>query len=343
MSVFSTNQARHLFVATAKAEVTEAAAAGTIEVKGDTAKNHLYFKYMGKGGQIRSDLIDIKNILYAKAVDAKAYARELKAVEVTLNEAPIPGQDYILKIAFRQFAGMSDEDVYTKFGMVHATNDMADSASTFYVALAESLVKNFSRELTKLVKFALATDSDAVEVTTATKFKELNGTYTGLIITEVEQEWTLGIKPQVPVYFDVLPGTVISSGDEVIWGSVEKLGPEEDDTDKEGVSYVQNGKNIADLEYFCMGERGDQYRGIGWPNAIVTEYMVDPTQRYHTLDIHYAYVGANESVQKSEKDLTIVCADKEVLNGIIDDINTATGLTIASLTDSETDSETNDE
>ena len=59
--------------------------------------------------------------------------------------------------------------------------------------------------------------------------------------------------------------------------------------------------------------------------------MVDPTKEYHTLDIHYAYVGANESVQKSEKDITIVCADLSEMNKIIGAFNTATGLTVSTL------------
>ena len=323
MGIFSTNQARHLYVATTykTPNVIASDAAGSIAVKTDNAKNNLYFEYMGQGGLTRSDIIDIKNIMYAKATKADKMARELKAVTVTLKAAPVAGQDYILKIAFRQFASMSDEDIYTKFGMVHATSGMSES--DFYKELAISLAKNFSRELTELVKFTLTNESDeAVPVTGNTKATELTGTYKALVIDEVEQEWTLGIKPQVPVYFDVLPGTITVDGDEITWGKVE-------DTDPEGV--VKNGKLIADLEYFCMGERGDQYRGINWPNNIPTKYMVDPTKEYHVLDIHYAFVGSNESVQKSEKDITIVCADMAELNKIITAVNSATGLTIASL------------
>lgn len=324
MSVFSTNQARHLYVATAlkSPKVIATDAAGSIAVKADTAKNHLYFEYMGQGGLTRSDLIDIKNILYAKATDAETMATELKAVTVTLNDAPVAGQDYILKIAIRQFASMSDEDIYTKFGMVHATSGM--TASDFYKELALSLAKNFARELTPLVKFSLITteDADPTEVTGTTKETELTGAYTGLLIDEIEQEWTLGIKPQVPVYFDVLPGTITVEGDEVIWGKAE-------DTEPSGT--IKNGKKIADLEYFCMGERADQYRGINWPNNIPTKYMVDATKEYHVLDIHYAYVGANEAVQKSEKDITIVCADKAELNKIVEAVNTAAGTTINTL------------
>lgn len=323
MSVFSTNQARHLYVATAykTPSVIASDAAGSIAVKADNAKTHLYFEYMGEGGLTRSDLIDIKNIMYAKATKADKMARELKAVTVTLNDSPIGGQDYILKIAFRQFAGMSDEDIYTKFGMVHATNGM--SVSDFYKELALSLAKNFSREATELVKFTLTDNSDeAVPVTASTKASTLTGTYKALVIDEVEQDWVLGVKPQVPVYFDVFPGTIIADGDEITWGKVE-------DTKSEGT--VKNGKLIADLEYFCMGERADINRNLNWPKVIPTKYMVDPTKEYHVLDIHYAYVGSNESVQKSEKDITIVCADMTELNNIINAVNTATGLTIASL------------
>lgn len=314
MSVFSTNQARHLYVATTykTPNVIASDAAGSIAVKADNAKSHLYFEYMGEGGLTRSDLIDIKNIMYAKATKADKMARKLKAVTVTLKGAPVGGQDYILKIAFRQFAGMSDEDIYTKFGMVHATSGM--STSDFYKELALSLVKNFSREATELVKFTLTDGEDsAVPVTAATKASDLTGTYKALVITEVEQEWTLGIKPQVPVYFDVLAEE---------WGTIVSA---------DSAEVVGNGKNIADLEYFCMGERADAYRNANWPNSIPTKYMIDATKEYHVLDIHYAYVGSNEAVQKSEKDITIVCADMAELNKVINAVNTATGLTIATL------------
>ena len=48
---------------------------------------------------------------------------------------------------------------------------------------------------------------------------------------------------------------------------------------------------------------------MGYPNIIKTTYLVDPTAKYDTLDIHYAFTDSNESVQKSEKDITLVCVD----------------------------------
>ena len=358
MSVFSTNQVRQLYVAKAlKApHVLAGDAAGSIAVKNDTAKNHLYFEYKGADNLMRSDLIDIKNILYAKATDADAMVHELKSVTVTLDTnvnggAPVAGQDYILRIAFRQYVGMSDEDQYFKYGMVHAYAGM--NADEFYKVLALSIAKNFSREVVPLIKVEVHSkatkskggfDSNGYMVVTPTtkdngKSDATNPYYAtdtlvtdidSIRITEVEQSWRLGVMEQTPVYFTVQPTTITVNGDERIWGTVK-------DTDPAGT--IANGKKIADLEYFCMGERGDTYRGVGFPNNIPTTYLVDPTVKYNVIDIHYAYVGSNESVQKSEKTITLVVpkvgannqASNALANSIISAINTATGLTIATL------------
>ena len=358
MATFSTNQVRQLYVAKALKthHVLASDAAGSIAVKSDTTKNHLYFEYKGADNLMRSDLIDIKNILYAKATDANAMAHELKSVTVTLDTnvnggAPVAGQDYILRIAFRQYVGMSDEDQYFKYGMVHAYTGM--DADEFYKVLALSIAKNFSREVVPLIKIEVHSkatkskggfDSNGYMVVTPTtkdngKSNTTNPYYAtdtlvtdidSIRITEVEQPWRLGIMEQTPVYFTVQPTTVLVDGDERIWCTV---------TDNEDAGTIDNGKKIADLEYFCMGERGDIYRGVGFPHNIPTTYLVDPTVKYNVIDIHYAYVGSNESVQKSEKTITLVVpkvkannqTSNKLANDIISAINTVTGLTIATL------------
>ena len=326
MATFSVNQVRQLYVATAfkTLHVLASDAAGSIAVKNDTAKSHLYFEYKGADNLMRSDLIDTKNILYAKATDATAMAHDLKSVTIALDSnvnggAPVAGQDYILRIAFKQYVGMSDEDQYFKYGMVHAYAGM--DASEFYKVLAVSLAKNFSREVVPLIKIEIKTASATTEVTPTTKVADLTGTYTGVVITEVEQPWRLGVMAQTPVYFTVQSVPVTVNGDERHWATL---------TESTSGS-IGNGKTIADLEYFCMGERGDMYRQVGWPHNIPTTYLVDPAKAYCVFDIHYAYVGSNESVQKSEKTITIVCADKAELNKVITAFNTATGLSVATL------------
>lgn len=326
MATFSVNQVRQLYVATSlkTPHVLASDAAGSIAVKNDTVKSHLYFEYKGADNLMRSDLIDTKNILYAKATDATAMAHDLKSVTIALDSnvnggAPVAGQDYILRIAFKQYVGMSDEDQYFKYGMVHAYAGM--DASEFYKVLAISLAKNFSREVVPLIKIEIKTASATTEVTPTTKAADLTGTYTGVVITEVEQPWRLGVMAQTPVYFTVQSVPVTVNGDERYWATL---------TESTSGS-ISNGKTIADLEYFCMGERGDMYRQVGWPNNIPTTYLVDPAKAYYVFDIHYAYVGSNESVQKSEKTITIVCADKAELNKVIAAFNAATGLSVATL------------
>lgn len=354
---YSVNQVRQLYVAKVlkTPHVLASDAAGSIAVKNDTAKNHLYFEYKGADNLMRSDLIDTKNILYAKATDADDMAHELKAVTVTLDSevnagAPVAGQDYILRIVFKQYVGMSDEDQYFKYGMVHAYAGM--DADEFYKVLALSIAKNFSREIVPLIKIEVHSkatkskggfDSNGYMVVTPTtkdngKSDTTNPYYAtdtlvtdidSIRITEVEQPWRLGVMAQTPVYFTVQPVAVMVNGDERIWATVTES--------TNGT--IANGKKIADLEYFCMGERGDIYRGVGFPNNIPTTYLVDSTVKYNVIDIHYAYVGSNESVQKSEKTITLVVpkvgannqASNKLANDIITAINTATGLNITKL------------
>ena len=338
--VFSTNQTRQLYVVTTDgglktSSIIATDKAGSILPKSDNKKSHFYLEYKGVAGLMRSDLVDVKNILYAKATDADAMARELKAYTVTLDTEvnggnPVAGQDYMLRIAFRQYVGMSDEDQYFKYGIAHAYAGM--TASKLYEVLAVSLAKNFSRELYPLVNISLINNSDGqVPVLKNGEIQKYEAaTFKGIRIDEVEQEWTLGVKPCVPVYFTVFPQTIVVDGDERIWGKVKETEPS---------GKVENGKIIADLEYFCMGERGDQYRNVGWPHVIPTKYLVNPTNKYNIIDIHYAWQGAGENVQKSEKTLSIAVpkigatnsVSNVLANSIITAINTATGLSIALL------------
>ena len=346
---YSVNQVRQLYVATAlkTPHVLASDTAGSIAVKNDTTKSHLYFEYKGADNLMRSDLIDTKSILYAKATKADDMAHDLKSVTIALDSnvnggVPVAGQDYILRIAFKQYVGMSDEDQYFKYGMVHAYASM--KADEFYKVLALSIAKNFSREVVPLIKIEVHSkatkgkggfDSNGYMVVTPTtkdngKSDTTNPYYAtdtlvtdidSIRITEVEQPWRLGVMAQTPVYFTVQSVPVTVNGDERHWATLT-----------EGTSgSIGNGKTIADLEYFCMGERGDMYRQVGWPHNIPTTYLVDPTKTYCVFDIHYAYVGSNESVQKSEKTITIVCADKAELNKVITAFNTATGLSVATL------------
>ena len=338
MATFSTNQVRHLYVLKNFQEATSITSfknAGETVMGATQDANDVFIKYIGMGGQVRTDLIPKSKVLSATLLTKDKDRTPLKSVLVQLNPKvsanPTTSQDYILRIAVRQYFGMSDEDLYLKYGMVHAYANM--TSAVFYAKLAQSLAKNFSRELVKPLAFHLVVNSeDKGEVTATSKIKydsSFKGTadfdattdsYTGIVIKEVDQkdEWVLGTKEQTPVYFTVQPTTIMVSGDELIWGKVTKLA---DDTSVDPKRYVGNGTKIADLEYFCMGERGDIYRNINWPDAIRTKYMVDPTKEYNIVDIHYYQDEGGENPQKSEKTITFVYDNDDLTNDIKDKIS----------------------
>lgn len=340
MAVFSVNQVRQLYVAKAPEKSTSAlTTAVDIVPKADAAKTTLYFQSTSPAGIVASDKIDIKNIISAKATASEDLAHKLVRYSVTLDtdvsSAPVAGQNYILRLAFRQYIGLSEEDQYFKYGEVIARSGM--TASDFYKKMAISLAKNLENktESTPLVNIYLNSAADGtdvpadgtdVPVTATTKESDLDKTdYNKIIIEEAEQPWVLGMMPQAFIPFTPQFLTITVNGEDRPWGVATAVTPKKT---------VPDGHLIADLEYFCMGARGDIYRGMGYPNIIKTTYLVDPSAVYDVLDIHYFYTGSNESVQKSEKTITLVAVDDgshTVMNTLINSINTASGLTIATL------------
>ena len=301
---FSTNQARQIYVVNAVTSKDNVAKAGDIALTND--KTGLYFTYMNALKEpMRSDLVLPKQITYVKS-STPTY-RNLKEYTIEMDPnvnlgSPISGQDYIVKVAFKQWGGMSDEDQYFKFGAVHGIANM--SVDTFMKTLAVSLANSFSREASPLVQIFCNT----TEVKGNAKIKDneiyVNGTEldisnaTKVVIREVEQPWRRGVMASTPVYFDVEDYTVTYQGDEVHWATIS-------DTTSDA-NKVGNGTTVADMEYFYMGERGDQYRGINWPHNLDTTYLVDPTKDYYSLDIHYYTDESGVDVERSEKDILLV-------------------------------------
>ena len=292
MSVFSTNQNRQMYVATAyKANVAKTDAAGTIAVKSNTAKTEMYFNYVGADKTVmRSDIIKIDSIMYAKATPAANLKLKLKSVKVSLAGDLIPGEDYILRINIQQAFGKGDDTTYQKFGAVRATSGM--NPQSFWAAMKQSLERNFSKELTEWFTFS----ADA----------------TSLTITEVEQPWVAGKTPKENVHFDIVNCYVKdATGVEIKAYTIAKptYTPE-----------AKNGHIVVDQEIFYMGERGDQYRQVGWPKNIDTMYLAKADTDYCAIDIHYAFVDSNEGVQKSEKDIYIV-GEQATITALITAIN----------------------
>lgn len=414
MSTFSVNQSNQLYVVTAygSALPTSASAIGTGFFK-KGADGKLRLGYKGPGGVVSSPSFSIEELIAAGAKKASELVRPLNKYKVALSANPIAGQDYILRIAFRNFIGLSEEDQYAKFGEVRATTGM--TAEQFYNAMASSLTKNFSKEVSALLgfstetvaasvvmttntgvtvtakaggtsgnslKFAVASvsaDTEGIVVSTAagvttitasltaaaktigalkallaadeanaieanelititgtnattvlveaTPVALVGGATTGIIVSELEQDWILGKYPQTPVYFEVFPEDItVSAGVIEKWGVVTAVS---------STTSVKNGKLVADMEYFYMGNRGDFYRGMGFPHTIHTEYLVDPSKEYHIINIAYKVQGnANEDVQNQRQEITLVVpqgstgSELTAVNAVIGGLNTAAGSTV---------------
>lgn len=337
MNIFTANQVNQVYVLKpnstvvasldASHQITKANNLGSVGMGITTDGKNIFFKHLGAGGLVRSDLIEVANIIDIKATPASAMARSLMSAKVTLNtealnnSKPIAGEDFVLRIKFQNPIGMSPENQYWKYGVVHATASM--TASEFYLKMASSIAKNMSREAVQLVKVYVTYSNSKTEITAASDVTDtttFSQTYTGVQIEEVEQDWILGIKQQKPVLFTVEPTLVNNGTDDVVWGDVVYSDKRKTtggaspansivaSGQPAAAGTVVNSKLMADYEYFYMGERGDQYRMVNWPDYIPTTYLVDANWQYgyDTVAIHYAYVGANHSVQKSEKDITFV-------------------------------------
>lgn len=328
MFIGSDNQFRNLYVMKAYKDSESAlAAVGDLTLKVDTAKSNVYLVYKDTEDTIISDLISIKNLLYAKATKAADMARTLNSQSVTLNADPISGQDYVLNVEVRNFVALGDDSTHIKFGAVHAVKGM--TKSDFYKAMAVNLAKNLSREPSPILNVLLTKNDSAasgekdseVAVLLNGKMQNLAAlksteTYTDIIIDEVEQPWRRGVAQVEPVNFNTTCGTILMDGDDVIWGTVEKETGDE----------IQNGKQIADMEWFYHGTRGDIYREATYPDNFDFKPLVDETKAYSTLDIHFAYVGPGVEVAKSERTITVVCATAAELTKLITALKTATGV-----------------
>lgn len=325
MATFSTNQARQIYVAKKVNETiydTTGKLVGAVgDIKCVAKSDDIYFEYVGPETPLRSDLIKKDLIMSATLTHGNNIQKFLNEYEVTITNDPIAGQEYILRIDMLGYASLGIENTYQKYGFVKATKNM--TKAQFYAALAKSLAGNFAREPYPVYEFIVTDGTTPVTVTANTDLDTLTGSYTKLIIREVSGYWHVGTDEDMPQLANIFTDRILNEGVEELWGEVKPITNTIDDSGnpviklkpREDTVYRQ----LADLEYFLMGERADKYRLVGWPKVIYTDYMIDKigltpaqfsgesdTEGVGIIDIHYSYVGSNESVQKSEKDICII-------------------------------------
>lgn len=208
----------------------------------------------------------LTNIEYVAKSEASTLAMHKTVATVNLNGDFVVGTPVLLTVEIPNYAGGGDE--YSRSTIISLAVASETAIKTDGVeAVVKALTKAFPE-----YEFAVALA--ATKVTITANYKVSN--------------WRLGVSPMRTT-------TLVVSGENVTSVTIAKGAA------IEGTPGIA----LAELEYFCKGERGDQYRMMGYPNVIPSKYDIDPTKLYTVYDIHFSYVGSNEMVQKSEKDITI--------------------------------------
>ena len=267
-------------------------------------------------GKDTTDVIPTKQVLGVNFASADNASEKMyrKALTVKLSSAvnggnPVAGQDYILSLKFRGHIG--EEDTIEKVAMAHAT--ATDTAATLLQKLAKSLMDNASVEVSPLYEIhAVNTKALLTDVSTITA--------EGFVIVEAKPYWRLGTFQETLAKIDVATRPIIVAGDEEdAWLNSYKFVA---DTTGTYADAILNTHKVADMEYFYKGERGvTAFKNAPYDAQIPVDLKVDAnhTAGYDILTIHYAYVGANASNQKSEKDIVLVCKNDA---GFLDTVKT---------------------
>jgi hypothetical protein len=322
--MYSVNQVNQFYCVTAStlvgdqsySKLTSASNTGAVVQCKSADGSFQYFQYKSPGGIIATDRIKKGKVKWVTYTPAEAMRKPLRTWTIAMNAndpategTPVVGQHYIINFAFRNYFGMSDEDTYEKFTAAIAFG----SASDLIANLAVTLAKNFSREIDMPFTISVKTKAGSsaatyTAVTPNTKVSDLSDSDTSLVaseilLTEFVQPYERGRMKLTSPDFTVRFSPIVVSGvEDRVWA-----------TCTEGVvsgEYIKNGYETADLEWFCMGERGDQYRGKDWPLSITTPeaLLVSPTGEYDYVVIHFWDDIDNEGPQKSERDMTIVAS-----------------------------------
>lgn len=355
MSALSNNQVRHMYIvqsASAESSPKNFAENATIgqagvfnELGAKTAGNMAYVLYKNNKGYIsKTDNIEKGNVVYAKTTDYKAESFKKYTITPTNIQE---GDKFVLLIQFLNWYSVSPENQY--FKQASYTAKAGDDAEAVVDGLVKNLAWQFKHETVHFAGSFKYTPKGVSPVQyPANDFLEFSKdgatTDAKLIIQEKEQRSNKDKIPAKKLMF------YISAPDNEDFGTMDI---KDTFVTKDGstVNYhslgVNTGKTISEQEWFYLGERGDIYRYMGYPNNFETKYDAKDNIGYISIDVQYFYTGSAEDVQKSQKQLYLVfpftleengtaesvsyAAAKAAAKTISDTLGTVLGITINSL------------
>lgn len=240
-----------------------------------TKNGDQYYLVTGPGSKIeRTDIIKKDHILYQTTKTVADFNSKVNVPKITVGTIA-KGNEYVIRLTIVDDFGVAAADIKT-------IAVIADDTTSANLAkkIATALNKAAARDLKKA--YVAADNGAAVTITP-------------------EMDHLLGKKfviPQITVQIVNLKDdadTLVINGDGG-W-----------------VSYTSTtvaGSGLAklkDYEYFLAGEKGDQYRGVTFPNDFpFVSKLGTATDATKVNTIHYYEDLSNEAVQKSEKTIVIV-------------------------------------
>lgn len=240
-----------------------------------TKNGDQYYLVTGPGSKIeRTDIIKKDHILYQTTKTVADFNSKVNVPKITVGTIA-KGNEYVIRLTIVDDFGAAAADIKT-IAVIAEDTTSANLAKKISAALNKAAARD-------LKKAYVAADNGAAVTITP------------------EMDHLLGKKfviPQITVQVVNLKDdadTLVINGDGG-W-----------------VSYTSTpvaGSGLAklkDYEYFLAGEKGDQYRGVTFPNDFpFVSKLGTATDATKVNTIHYYEDLSNEAVQKSEKTIVIV-------------------------------------
>lgn len=244
-----------------------------------TKNGDQYYLVIGPGSKIeRTDIIKKDHILYQTTKTVVDFNSKVNVPKITVGTIA-KGNEYVIRLTIVDDFGVAAADIKT-------IAVIAEDATPANLAkkIAAALNKAAARDLKKAY---VAADDDGAAVTITPEMDHLLGKK--FVIPQITVQ-VVNLKDDAD--------TLVINGD-----------PE----DGGWVSYTSTpvaGSGLAklkDYEYFLAGEKGDQYRGVTFPNDFpFVSKLGTATDATKVNTIHYYEDLSNEAVQKSEKTIVIV-------------------------------------
>jgi len=322
MKNFNTNQTRHFYTAvrnrtgeTSMDNIGDIALA-TITPEQNGAPEAICFKYRnGQADITRTDTIAVDKVksinlkeaagtplkMYTVAINSSAF--DISNKKIVVNNDAL-GKTFFCKLHISQLFDYDDNNDVTVAAAIVGDATNLGSADAFYKALACSIANALPLVDPKypLVRVFVKT----TEVKKGMKVADLSGvsSISGITLVQSPQKFVLGKLSGEPCPFDVFATVDVDNVSAVEWATITPA-----DSNVSGYIEIPGAKQLAELEYFALGERGDYYRGFRYPDDYdhSAEYLIDykTPKSYKVLTLEYFWNGNAENVQKSPRTLQI--------------------------------------